>query len=488
MFWTSVRAGVVVWMFATLLCLFDVALTDSEYNKLIWQDNFDLPYLDRNSWDVEVNCWGGGNLEKQCYTDRQDNIAIEDGKLKLKAVSDEYMGKVEYCTLNNENSCTWTQPTTSGRIRTKRSFYGSWMYGRFEAKARLPKGEFLWPAFWMLPTEDVYGSWPLSGEIDIMEFRGQSPTKVSSTVHFGPEWPNNLYNSSGEIDIGVDLTEDFHIYACEWSKDKIEFYVDDRKIFEYNLDQKVADVYKKNGSPFDQKFHIILNLAVGGNFFDSKEYGKFNESSVETWKNAVFEVDYVKVYGKSESESHSNNIEDVKRMAMGDISAEFLLPVHPETDTFVDGLFSKLSFNHESVLCVRSSNNGHDRVSYLKFYIPYSEKPVAAASLLLYGALDDDSVQNAVVNVHPVLNNNWNGAFIYYENKLAWESCAATTTVNNEPGWFAWDVKHYVEAIVKHNRNVITFAVRIDNPVNIRALFGSSESDSVNKPMLVLAY
>ena len=101
----------------------------------------------------------------------------------------------------------------------------------------MPKGSHLWPAFWMLPTDYVYGAWAASGEIDIMEYRGQEPTKVQSTLHYGGVWPNNVYDTSNPIDMGTDLSTNYHVYAAEWETNEIRFYVDDRMIASRNLNK-----------------------------------------------------------------------------------------------------------------------------------------------------------------------------------------------------------------------------------------------------------
>ncbi|XP_051170432.1 glucan endo-1,3-beta-glucosidase-like isoform X3 [Leptopilina boulardi] len=264
--------------------------------KLEWNDEFNGNYLDSSKWDIEVNCWGGGNLEKQCYTSRRENVFVSGGSLHLRPVRGTYQGSNQGCTLNNENSCTWTQPATSGRVRTLKAFNGSWKYGRFEARAKLPKGNFLWPAFWMLPTDNIYGGWAASGEFDIMESRGQNPTKVSSALHFGGQWPNNKFTSSGDKDFGFDFTADFHIFAMEWNSKDIKFYVDNKLTWTQSLEKSYGSIYPRNGAPFDQKFHILLNVAIAGGFFDPAKYGQFDINTAgPTWTQA-YQIDYVRVY------------------------------------------------------------------------------------------------------------------------------------------------------------------------------------------------
>jgi beta-glucanase (GH16 family) len=142
---------------------------------------------------------------------------------------------------------------------------GSWQYGRFEISAKLPKGNFLWPAIWMLPTDNVYGQWAASGEIDIMEARGQVPNQLSSTVHYGGQWPNNQYSTSGDRNYAVDFTNGFHVFAVEWTATQMTFYVDGVLGWTQPLSKTFGAMYNgRQGAPFDQRFHMLLNVAVAG--------------------------------------------------------------------------------------------------------------------------------------------------------------------------------------------------------------------------------
>ena len=140
----------------------------SEQWQLIWQDEFDNETIDLTKWTFEVNCFGGGNDEQQCYTDRAENAFIEQGVLKIVALKENFTGPAAQDDDANYNpNNTRTLPYTSARLRSKNK--GDWTYGRFEIRARLPQGQGTWPAIWMLPTEWAYGGWAGSGEIDIME-------------------------------------------------------------------------------------------------------------------------------------------------------------------------------------------------------------------------------------------------------------------------------------------------------------------------------
>src|SRR5512141_666631 len=139
---------------------------------LAWHDEFNGPSIDQTKWNFEVNGNGGGNNELQYYTSRLQNAYIDSGMLVIQALKENYLGKAY----------------TSARLNTDGK--GDWKYGRFEARMLLPYGAGLWPAFWLLPTDWVYGGWPMSGEIDVMEELGDNPAKVYGTIHYGSS-PSN---------------------------------------------------------------------------------------------------------------------------------------------------------------------------------------------------------------------------------------------------------------------------------------------------------
>ena len=142
---------------------------------LVWRDEFSEDTIDTSKWGFEVNGNGGGNNELQYYTDRAENARIEDGILIIEAKEESYTG--------NDG----TRNYTSARLRTANK--GDWKYGRIEARIRPPQGQGIWPAFWMLPTDWIYGGWAASGEIDIMELVGHEPNIVHGTLHYGGPWP-----------------------------------------------------------------------------------------------------------------------------------------------------------------------------------------------------------------------------------------------------------------------------------------------------------
>lgn len=235
--------------------------------QLIWSDEFDqngAPSLE--NWDYDTGNQGWGNNEAQDYTRSLENSSVKAGILTIKAV---------------KKGDVWT----SARLITKNK--RDFLYGRIEVSAKLPTGKGTWPAIWMLPTDWAYGNWPKSGEIDIMEHVGYDPGVVHGTVHTG------AYNHSIGTQVGKSLTVSdfwgkFHIYAVEWSESKIDFFVDDENYFSFEND-------KKNDFltwPFDKPFHIILNIAIGGNWG-----GK--EGIDHSLNEAIMEVDYIRVYQKN---------------------------------------------------------------------------------------------------------------------------------------------------------------------------------------------
>lgn len=239
--------------------------------RLVWSDEFSGTQLDFSRWGIEENAFGGGNQELQLYTDRRENVRVEDGNLILEARRDQpgVSGTVrEY---------------SSGRIRTKNR--GDWLYGRFEVRAKLPRGQGIWPAIWMLPTENKYGTWAASGEIDIMEMRGQNPSVVLGTLHHGGTFPNNTYTGEEWTLPEGTFADDFHVFAVEWREGVIEWFIDDQKVQTQTSWTSAGGDFP---APFDQKFHLILNLAVGGGFLGPPdETTEFPQRML---------IDYVRVY------------------------------------------------------------------------------------------------------------------------------------------------------------------------------------------------
>ncbi len=253
--------------------------------ELKWQEDFNGTELDRNSWNVELHERGWVNNELQEYVDSEENIVVRDGKLILKPVTKNKKKKLY----------------TSGRVNTQNKH--DFKYGIIECSAKVPKGKGFLPAFWMMPTdEQLYGQWPLCGEIDIMEVLGNDTSRSYGTVHYGSPHAE----SQGSIQLGEDAFSDgFHLFSCEWEPGRITWYVDGEQIHTENdwFTKPVGQKEKPYPAPFNQPFYIILNLAVGGDWpGDPAKNADYIDS-------AAFEIDYVKVYQKP---SYDENVRKPK--------------------------------------------------------------------------------------------------------------------------------------------------------------------------------
>lgn len=242
-----------------------------DFPRLIWQDEFQGNTLDPMKWEIEVNARGGGNNELQYYL--TNNVTVRDGCLYLEARKEKYTGP------------EGTREFTSARLRSWNR--GDWRFGRFEIRAKLPAGKGYWPAIWMLPTDMVYGGWPKSGEIDIMELIGHSSNVVHGTLHFAnPQGRHTFQGTNTTLKAG-SFADDFHVFSLEWRPGELRWFLDHQQ---YQIQTNWPSGSGKFPAPFDQRFHLILNLAVGGNW-----PGPPDEKTVFPQAMAV---DYVRVYGK----------------------------------------------------------------------------------------------------------------------------------------------------------------------------------------------
>ena len=256
----------------TGLCVFTLLLVpavSAQSWELIWGDEFDYYGLpDSTRWNYDVGGHGWGNQELQYYTEAREKNARADSNVLI---------------IETHRESGFGRPYTSARLVSKGK--GDWTFGRIEVRAKLPEGRGTWPAIWMLPTSSNYGNggWPDTGEIDIMEHVGFNQNRVHATVH------TNRYNHLTGSGRGAAITvqnasQDFHVYAAEWSPTKIEFSVNDRVYFRY---------YNDNGGwstwPFDRPFHLLMNIAIGGTWG--------GQQGVD---NSIFPqqlaIDYVRVY------------------------------------------------------------------------------------------------------------------------------------------------------------------------------------------------
>jgi beta-glucanase (GH16 family) len=254
--------------------------------ELVWQDDFDGPELDATKWTHNVWPPRKVNDEDQAYTSRARNVRIEDGHLVIEAHREDYEGAAY----------------TSGRIHS--SGKADFLYGRFEVRSRLPRGQGTWPAIWMLPSDpmvyattcsndaDWQGSddcdaWPNSGEIDIMEHVGYQMNHIHGTVHTRAYYWRMWEQRKGRILVD-DAADAFHVYALEWSPEKIDVFVDDSLYFTYVNEHKSWQEW-----PFDRPFHLILNIAVGGAW--GRSGGPIDDSMLPQ----RMLVDYARVYRRA---------------------------------------------------------------------------------------------------------------------------------------------------------------------------------------------
>lgn len=267
--------------------------------KLKWADEFDGAQINPKHWDFdlgdgffnyEANQWigGWGNNELQNYTDRPINAKVKDGRLLITAQKESYQGR------------GYTSARLKSRARDGTPLINQ-LYGRIEIKAKLPVGQGIWPAIWMLPQDETYGTWAASGEIDILEAKGHEPNKIHGTIHYGSRWPANASSSKlYDLPSGQTIAE-FHTYAIEWEPGEIRWYCDDVLYSTQNFWWSSSLVDGNQGrrptgeadlnpwpAPFDKPFYFVLNIAVGGNFAGAP--------NAMTEFPATMEIDYIRVY------------------------------------------------------------------------------------------------------------------------------------------------------------------------------------------------
>jgi len=233
---------------------------------LAWSDEFDGSALDRSKWLPETGGHGWGNNEMQYYTARPQNLRVEDGNLVIEARKEKYEGK-DY---------------TSARIKT--AGLKETLYGRYEARIKVPKGQGIWPAFWMLGADIKQAGWPQSGEIDIMEIIGKEPANTYGTLH-GPGYSGeHAFSRANALD-GAEYGDDFHVFAVEWEPNRIRWYRDGVH-FHTATPQTV-----KGAWVFEHPFFVLLNLAVGG------YWPGYPDASTPFPRQML--VDYVRVYQRA---------------------------------------------------------------------------------------------------------------------------------------------------------------------------------------------
>ncbi|GEC72158.1 Beta-glucanase, GH16 family [Flavobacterium flevense] len=247
--------------FLIILFVSTLSLAQPKGKKLVWEEQFNAKELDLNNWNVELgdgcpNC-GWGNNERQLYTN--ENQQLKDGFLVITAKKEG-------------------EKYTSSRITTKGK--KEFQYGYFEARAKLPVGSGIWPAFWMLGANIDKVGWPKCGEIDILEYVGKEPHTVFTSLHTQDSHGNTINTKKTTI---PTIEQGFHLYAIDWNPDKIDFYVDNQLVYTFSPETKTEAVW-----PFNQPFYFLVNMAIGGNFGGPEVD--------DTIFPQEFTVDYIKVY------------------------------------------------------------------------------------------------------------------------------------------------------------------------------------------------
>lgn len=239
------------------------------FSNLVWADEFNGNSLNLDNWAFETgdgcpNLCGWGNNELEYYTNRPENLFFQNGHMVIHARKEDFNGK----------------SYTSAKIvsRGKKVF----RFGRMEIRAKLPKGKGIWPAIWMLPQQNVYGNWPRSGEIDIMEMVGHEPNKVHGTVHYGPGPGSTQFSRSYTLP-NTDFSADFHVFSITWDANVIQWYVDGNLFGTFTHTDAGSATY-----PFNEDFYFIINLAVGGNWSGSPD-------ATTTFPQELA-IDYIRVY------------------------------------------------------------------------------------------------------------------------------------------------------------------------------------------------
>ncbi len=261
---------------------------------LLWNDEFDGEALDETIWNYEPHEPGWTNQELQEYTTSTDNVFVRDGSLVIKALKTEKDGEDYY---------------TSGKVtsQNKKDF----MYGKVVASAKVPEGQGLWPAIWMMPQdESFYGQWPKCGEIDIMEVLGSSTEIAYGTIHYGE--PHSEQQGIYTLENGT-FADDFHEYSVEWEPGEMRFYIDGNHYLTVNdwFTAVKGEDEKPYPAPFNQPFFVQMNLAVGGTW-------PGNPDETTDFDKAEFEIDYVRVYQKPEYDTDVKKPEKHYREPLAD--------------------------------------------------------------------------------------------------------------------------------------------------------------------------
>ena len=267
----------------------DYPLHDSAHwnTEPIWRDEFDGTSLDRESWKVRSGGWGANHVQS-CYRDREENVNVKNGNLNIVGL----YKPGEKCN-GNEKSGNFT----SGFVETKGKKF--WTYGYIEARIKMPNNKSTWPAFWMSPNESAYGSWPRSGEIDIVETKGSNLDYAAADAHWGISPGYKKHAQGKKLPAGFKDTTQWHTYGVKWTEGKLEYYIDGVKFHTINRFSQPNAANTPYG-PFDKPFFLRLNLAIGGDYIDgngSKWSNAYNALAEHPESfPATMSIDYIRIY------------------------------------------------------------------------------------------------------------------------------------------------------------------------------------------------
>lgn len=263
--------------------------------EILWHDEFNGTEMDMKTWNYEPHEPGWTNNELQEYTESEANVFVRDGNLVLKAIATEDSNGDYYYT--------------SGKVTTQNK--QDFMYGKVVVSAKVPEGQGLWPAIWMMPTDEgLYGQWPKCGEIDIMEVLGNQTDIAYATVHYGE--PHGEQQGLLKLSDGT-FADGFHEFSVEWEPGEMRFFIDDVLVNTVNdwFTAEPGEDEKPYPAPFNQTFFVQMNLAVGGDW-------PGNPDETTDFSKAEFEIDYVRVYQKAEYDTNVSKPEKDFREVLED--------------------------------------------------------------------------------------------------------------------------------------------------------------------------
>lgn len=269
-------------LIAALLCVLAFGacaeqIPQYEGYNLLWNDEFDGEMLDSKNWNIDRRQPGWANNELQEYANSESNVFTRDGKLVLKAIKTKTESGEDYYTSGKVSS------------RMKHDF----TYGKIVIRAKTPEGQGLWPAIWMMPTDEgIYGSWPRCGEIDIMEVLCNDVKTAHGTIHYGE--PHSQQQGTYVLEEGT-FADSFHEYCLEWEPGEMRWYIDGNLYHTANdwFTAAAGGKARAYPAPFNRNFYVQMNLAVGGDW-------PGNPDETTDFDRAEFEIDYVRVYQKPE--------------------------------------------------------------------------------------------------------------------------------------------------------------------------------------------